>query len=80
MIRFGSLENYVDWDAGTCDFDSDNFKELLQFANQFSLYLNIENDYSAKTVLQKAESSCICFLLAMFMNNRRMNYNSILSL
>ncbi|MCM1376141.1 MAG: extracellular solute-binding protein, partial [Muribaculum sp.] len=50
MICFGSLGNYIDWAAGTCDFDSDSFKELLLFANRFPLNLNIDNDYSAKTI------------------------------
>lgn len=49
MICSGSLGNYIDWAAGTCDFDSDSFKELLLFANRFPLNLNIDNDYSAKT-------------------------------
>ncbi len=48
MICFGSLENYIDWGTGTCDFDSESFKELLRFSNRFPLNLNIDNDYSAK--------------------------------
>lgn len=56
MICFGSLENYIDWGAGTCDFDSDSFKELLQFANQFPLNLNIDNDYSVKAVFTEGHA------------------------
>ena len=56
MICLGSLENYIDWGAGTCDFDSDSFKELLQFTNQFPLNLNIDNDYSAKTVFTEGRA------------------------
>ena len=50
MICHGSLGSYIDWGAGTCDFSSDSFKELLRFSNQFPLNLNIENDYSVKAV------------------------------
>lgn len=48
MICYGNLENYVDWDAGICHFNSDSFKNILQFADQFPLNLDITNDYSAK--------------------------------
>lgn len=48
MICYGSLGNYIDWGAGTCDFNSDSFKELLRFANGFPLSLNWANDYSVK--------------------------------
>lgn len=53
MLCYGSLENYIDWGAGTCDFDSDSFKKLLRFANQFPLNLNIEDDYSAKKMVSE---------------------------
>lgn len=48
MICYGSLVNYIDWDEGICFFNGDSFKEVLHFANQFPLSLNIANDYSAK--------------------------------
>jgi len=48
MICYGSLENYIDWGEGICYFNGNSFKEVLQFANQFPLNLNIANDYSAK--------------------------------
>ena len=48
MICHGGMENYVDWGAGTCHFDSDSFKEVLLFANRFPLTLSIPEDYSAK--------------------------------
>lgn len=56
MICSGSLENYIDWGAGTCDFDSESFKELLRFANQFPLNLNIDNDYSAKAIFTEGHA------------------------
>ena len=32
---FSSMNQYVDWDAGTCSFDSDSFVKLLEFAARF---------------------------------------------
>ncbi|MCL2051815.1 MAG: extracellular solute-binding protein [Lachnospiraceae bacterium] len=48
MICFGGMENYIDWGQGIAYFDGSSFKEILNFANQFSLTLNISDDYSAK--------------------------------
>lgn len=39
------MNDYVDWSAGTCHFDSEDFIKLLEFANTFpdaSLYENYE--------------------------------------
>ena len=47
-LLYGSLANYIDWDAGMCRFDSPSFKELLLFADQFPLFLNFANDWSVK--------------------------------
>lgn len=30
-----NISNFVDWQTGTCDFDSDEFKNLLEFVNRF---------------------------------------------
>lgn len=51
MICYGSLENYIDWDTGICRFNSESFKEILHFANQFPLNLNISDDYSVKKMI-----------------------------
>lgn len=32
---FSSMNQYVDWNAGTCSFDSDSFVKLLEFAARF---------------------------------------------
>ena len=50
MLCYGNLENYVDWEEGKCHFDSDSFKSILHFSNQFPLNLNMANDYSAKEI------------------------------
>lgn len=56
MLCHGSLENFIDWGTGTCDFNSDSFKELLHFSNQFPLNLNITNDYSAKEIFREGHA------------------------
>lgn len=50
MLSYGNIGNYVDWGTGTCHFDSDSFKSILHFADQFPLSLNMANDFSAKEV------------------------------
>ena len=49
-----SFDDFVDWETGTCSFDGEEFKELLEFANQFpaefdyeksDYYDNYESDY-----------------------------------
>ncbi|MFI3214851.1 MAG: extracellular solute-binding protein [Eubacteriales bacterium] len=56
MICYGSLENYVDWDEGKCYFNSDSFKEILHFSNQFSTSLNMAEDYSAKAIFTEGRA------------------------
>lgn len=34
LLRYNMI-NYVDWVEGTCDFDSEDFRELLEFSNRF---------------------------------------------
>ncbi len=56
MLCYGNLGNYVDWGKGTCRFDSDSFKKLLQFANQFPLNLNMADAYSAKEIFAEGRA------------------------
>jgi len=56
MICYGSMENYIDWDEGTCKFNGDSFKEVLRFANEFPLNLNITEDYSAKEIFTEGRA------------------------
>ena len=56
MLCYGSLENYIDWDGGICNFESESFKEILQFANQFPLHLNISDDYSVKKIFTEGRA------------------------
>ena len=56
MICYGSLENYIDWEEGICHFDSNGFKEILQFANRFPLYLDLSEEYSAKQIFTEGKA------------------------
>jgi len=40
-----SMEQFVDWDTGIAHFDSDEFIELLEFADTFPLYPSREYNY-----------------------------------
>lgn len=45
-ILIGSVENYVDWEQGKCSFQGDEFKKIMEFANQFPDNLLITEDFS----------------------------------
>lgn len=36
MLTYLNLDRFVDWAAGTCDFESEGFKRMLRFCAQFS--------------------------------------------
>ena len=38
-----NMDNFVDWSTGECSFDSDNFKALLSFCNEFPEEFNWDN-------------------------------------
>ena len=56
MLCYGNLENYVDWDTGACHFNSDSFKSILRFSNQFPLSLTMANDFSAKEIFAEGRA------------------------
>jgi len=47
-ILAGSMEHYIDWEAGKCAFDGEEFRKVLEFCNSFSDHLEIEEDFSVK--------------------------------
>lgn len=47
-ILSGSLEYYVNWEEGTCNFDGGEFADLLQFCNLFPEALQLADDFSVK--------------------------------
>ncbi|MBO6054188.1 MAG: extracellular solute-binding protein, partial [Oscillospiraceae bacterium] len=49
-LLYSDMDNFVDWSSGKVNFDSDNFKQLLEFVNQFPAEYNWEeHDTSEST-------------------------------
>lgn len=44
----GSMEYYIDWNTGTCDFAGEEFREVMEFCNGFPDHLEITEDFSVK--------------------------------
>ena len=44
MVLSMNLDSFVDWDAGECHFDSQGFKDLLAFCDNFPLEYNWETE------------------------------------
>ena len=44
MFCIYNLDQFVDWTAGTCDFDNQAFVDLLEFAARFPAEMNQETD------------------------------------
>ena len=47
IVLQGGLDEYVDWEAADCSFDSDQFKELLQLAAAMDTLPVFDNDEQA---------------------------------
>lgn len=47
-ILTGSMEYYIDWETGRCNFDGTEFCKVLEFCNSFPDYLKMESDFSVK--------------------------------
>lgn len=47
-IILGSMEYYIDWENGTCNFEQEEFKDMLAFANMFPDTLQLDEDFSVK--------------------------------
>ncbi len=47
-ILSGSMDYYIDWETGECRFDSEEFIQVLQFANLFPETLRWEEEMSVK--------------------------------
>lgn len=63
VLCTGSMANYINWEEGTCSFGSKDFQNLLVFANQFPLKLNLAEDVSVKELF--AEGKAILFPTAI---------------
>lgn len=42
-MMFMSLDSYVDWETGTCFFDSEEFRSALEFINSFPMKVDIKD-------------------------------------
>ncbi len=53
ILAYGSymcMDEYVDWDKGTCNFENEEFIRLLEFANQFpESYDQSESNYEERS-------------------------------
>ena len=55
-ILYGSSNYYIDWENGSCRFDGEEFRQVLEFANLFPDTLNLEMDYSVKQAIEDGET------------------------
>lgn len=49
-ILTGSMEYYMNWETGECNFDGNEFCDVLQFCNEFPDQLKITDDFSVKQI------------------------------
>ncbi len=55
-ILYGSSNYYIDWEKGSCRFDGEEFRQVLEFSNMFPDTLNIDMDYSVKQTIEDGET------------------------
>lgn len=60
MFTYMNLSNYINWETGECKFNSDDYVQLLEFANKFETEINYDNvDWNEQ---QSAMSKDLCML------------------
>lgn len=52
-ILTGSMEYFIDWEKGTCSFDGEEFRKILEFANSFPERLEITEEDSVKQIFHE---------------------------
>lgn len=55
-ILTGSMEYYIDWETGECNFNGSEFCDVLRFCNGFSDHLEITDDFSVKQTFLEDKS------------------------
>lgn len=55
-LCIGSINDFIDWDTGTCYFTSDDFKEMLLFSNSFRSFFQLEEEKSIIEMYQEGEA------------------------
>lgn len=52
----GSIEEFIDWSNGTCNFEQESFKQLLEFANMFPKSLRFDDGTSLITLFREGKA------------------------
>ena len=52
----GSIEEFIDWSNGTCDFERESFKLLLEFANMFPKNLQFDGETSLIALFREGKA------------------------
>lgn len=55
-ILSNNMESFIDWEAGECSFDSEEFRDILAFSDTFPDMLRITEDYSPKTLFAEGKT------------------------
>ena len=55
-ILTGSMEYYIDWENGTCNFDGEEFRRVLEFCNTFPDELVWDEDFSVKQAYENGDA------------------------
>lgn len=55
-ILTGSMEYYIDWETGTCNFDGEEFRRVLEFCNTFPDELVWDEDFSDKQAYENGDA------------------------
>jgi ABC-type glycerol-3-phosphate transport system substrate-binding protein len=56
MMVYSNVNDFVDWNTGTCSFDEEKFQELLLFANTFPGELSITEDFSPMGIFSSGKA------------------------
>lgn len=50
-----NYDAFIDWSTGSCNFDSEEFKKILEFANRFALEEEFDESVSTPTKIQEGK-------------------------
>ncbi|MBQ9250050.1 MAG: extracellular solute-binding protein [Oscillospiraceae bacterium] len=66
MCTYLSLDDFVDWGAGKCDFESEGFLRLLQFSKQFPKLEQMAYDEDGSDMSRIAEGRQLLVFTSLF--------------
>ena len=55
-ILSNNMESFIEWEKGECSFDSEEFRDILEFSDTFPDMLRITEDYSPKTLFAEGKT------------------------